>query len=261
MHAEFALAAVNFIRVCGLTPRTATLPARASWLQQTARRLLRVLRIEVNSSGPTPTTGLLVCNHLSYLDILVLASLSPTVFVAKREVKYWPIFGWFAQLAGTIFVQRNRRFPAAQAAAEITAVLRSGTLVVLFPEGTSSGGSTILPFKTSLLEPALRPDQPLTIACLSYELSDGDVADEVCYWRDMTLVPHLINLLGKKWVRAAVQFLPVQNRAPNRKALATQLHAEMVTLNALSAFAPPEICRTPAARPRRFSVSTSGLSP
>src|SRR5207249_11430411 len=156
--------------------------------------------------GNIPSSGLLVSNHLSYLDVLVLAALSPCTFVAKREVKHWPVFGWFARLAGTVFVQRERPAQAAIAAGEIEAPLRTGVLVVLFPEGTSSGGDTILPFKSSLLEPAVQRTCPITAGLIQYELAEGDAREEVCYWRDMTMVPHLLNLLSKRSIRAFLSF-------------------------------------------------------
>src|SRR6266540_2652114 len=111
----------------------------AMWLQNSSRRLLRVFRMETQFTGDIPSSGLLVCNHLSYLDILVLSALAPCVFVAKREVKHWPVFGWFAMLAGTVFVHREQRSQAAQTVDEIEAALQTGAVVVLFLEGTSSG--------------------------------------------------------------------------------------------------------------------------
>ena len=172
----------------------------------------------------------MVCNHLSYLDILVLSALTPVVFVAKNEVKNWPVFGWFARLAGTVFVRREKRAGAGQAVDEMKTVLGSGVTVVLFPEGTSSDGQTVLPFKSSLLEPAMRQKQQLSAGFIRYELDDGDVAEEVCYWKDMTLFPHLINLLGKRGIRASVCFAEAQGGARNRKELAQQLHATVVEL-------------------------------
>src|SRR6185436_7426012 len=108
--------------------------------------VLRLLAADIGSDGPCPRDGLLVSNHLSYLDILVLATLTPAVFVSKSEVKNWPVFGWFARMAGTIFLQRTRRADVVRISEEITTVLRGGHLVVLFPEGTSSNGRQVLPF-------------------------------------------------------------------------------------------------------------------
>ncbi|HEU5071171.1 MAG TPA: 1-acyl-sn-glycerol-3-phosphate acyltransferase [Verrucomicrobiae bacterium] len=138
--------------------------------------------------------------------------------------------GWFVRLAGTVFVHRESRTHVGQVADAMQAAVVQGTLVVLFPEGTSSNGQTVLPFRSSLLEPATRLAQPVTAAWIGYELADGDVGEEVCYWKDMTLLPHLINLLGKHQVRARLRFRRVPAPAVERKELARQLHAEVVRL-------------------------------
>jgi 1-acyl-sn-glycerol-3-phosphate acyltransferase len=106
---ELALAVAGYGRHCAFSSRQSLAKACASWLHHASRRVLRVLAVETRTAGRIPTAGLLVCNHLSYLDILVLASLAPCVFVAKSEVKLWPVFGWFARLAGTVFVHREKR--------------------------------------------------------------------------------------------------------------------------------------------------------
>jgi 1-acyl-sn-glycerol-3-phosphate acyltransferase len=140
------------------------------------------------------------------------------------------VFGWFARLAGTIFVQRDKPLQSAQSADAIGVALGKGALVVLFPEGTSSGGTTILPFKSSLLEPVTRQNHPLTVGLIAYELSDGDVSEEVCYWKNMSLVPHLINLLSKRSIRASVRFTELRQGSTNRKELARRLHSEALGL-------------------------------
>ena len=227
---ELFLAAFNYGIHCALCPRELLPSARAAWLQSSSRRLLRVFRIETQFNGNIPSSGLLVCNHLSYLDILVLSALAPCVFVAKREVKHWPVFGWFAKLAGTVFVHREQRAQTGEMVDKIETALQTGALVVLFPEGTSSDGESILPFKSSLLEPAARQTHPLTAGFLRYELGDGDVSEEVCYWKDMTLVPHLINLCSKRAVQASVHFSQLREGSADRKQLARQLHAEVLRM-------------------------------
>jgi 1-acyl-sn-glycerol-3-phosphate acyltransferase len=210
--------------------------ARAEWLRHRSQRALKVFHVEASFLGPLPTSGLLVCNHLSYLDIPVIASQAPCVFVAKSEVRGWPVFGWFAQLAGTVFVHRTKRTDAGRVSGEIEAALAAGRLVVLFPEGTSSGGETVLPFKSALLEPAAQPGRAVMAAHIHYELADGegDASEEVCYWKDMTLLPHMINLLGKRSIRACVQFTNGPASIPDRKELARQLHAEVLRLKTLT---------------------------
>jgi 1-acyl-sn-glycerol-3-phosphate acyltransferase len=227
---ELLFAAIGYARHCVLQSPDSLLLTRAKWLQRLSRRVLRVFQVETHIVGSVPINGLLVCNHLSYLDVLMLAALNPSLFVAKSEVKNWPVFGWFARLAGTIFVNRNKPSQAVQSADEIAVALRNGALVVLFPEGTSSGGETVLPFKSSLLEPATRHVHALTAGLIAYELTDGDVTEEVCYWKDITLVPHLINLLSKRAIRASVGFTELRQGSTNLKELARQLHSEVLRL-------------------------------
>ncbi|MBI5385592.1 MAG: 1-acyl-sn-glycerol-3-phosphate acyltransferase [Verrucomicrobia bacterium] len=229
---EFILAALDYVRHVTFQRELPDAVARALWLQHGCQRILRVSHVNLRVLGPIPTTGLLVCNHLSYLDIIVLGALAPAIFVAKLDVKHWPVFGWFACLAGTVFVHRERRSDVTRANADIQAALNTGVLVVVFAEGTSSDGSTVLPFKSSLLEPAVRSDHPLCAGCLHYFLPDGDAGEEVCYWRDMTLLPHLIKLLGKRGVNATVAFAPLGERSADRKLLARQLRAEVLKLKA-----------------------------
>ena len=204
--------------------------ARALWLQRTARRVAAIFKLNPRAAGPIPSRGLLVSNHLSYLDILVISSITPAIFVAKREVKLWPVVGWLAQLAGTLFVDRARRVQVGQVNDEIQTALDQGALVVLFPEGTSSDGRTVLPFKSSLLEPAAQSAHPLSVCAMHYTLEDGDAGTEVSYWGDHTFFPHLLNLMGKRAVHATVRFAPVQRTGTDRKELARQLHGEILKL-------------------------------
>lgn len=230
MAGELLLAALIYLSHCAFRSGDSATFLRASWLRYTARRMLRIFRAEIQLSGPIPSHGLLVSNHLSYVDILVLGSLAPTVFVAKREVKGWPVFGWFASLGGTVFVHREKRAQSREAADAIQTVLKSGVLVILFPEGTSSNGETVLPFKSALLEPATQQSHPLFISRIAYELDDGDAGEEVCYWKDMTLLPHLINLFSKRRVRGTVRFAEVHTGETDRKILAKQLHLAVMNL-------------------------------
>jgi 1-acyl-sn-glycerol-3-phosphate acyltransferase len=235
LMAEFTLAAINFVRWCGFS-KNCPESKRAVWLQHSSRRMLRIFKTSIRTSGTVPTSGLLVSNHLSYVDILVIATITPAMFVAKREVRSWPVFGFFARLAGTLFVDRERRTRVGQTTGEIQTALDHGALVVLFPEGTSSDGKTILPFKSSLLEPAAKHTHALYASLIQYELEDGDVSEEICYWKDMTLVPHLFNLLSKKTIHASVRFTQLRESSTDRKELARQLHSEISRLKEAPAF-------------------------
>ena len=217
---------------------------RARWLHMVCRRSLRILSVNATASGEVPWSGLLVANHLSYLDILLLSSMTPCVFVAKKEVSRWPVFGWLARMAGTIFVDRKRRRDAVRAIEAIRTALRDGALVVLFPEGTSSDGETVLPFKSSLLEAVSGERVPIYVAAIRYELPDGNAAEEVCYWGGHTLVAHLWNLMKKRAVDASITVSEVANTWRDRKKLATQLHAKISRLHSATRSRPVAIEET-----------------
>ena len=109
-------------------------------------------------------------------------------------------------------------------------MLDAGGLVVLFPEGTSSDGRHVLPFKSSLLESVTRLNHPVTVAFMNYSLPDGDVHEDVCYWGAMTLAPHLIKLFSKNGIQAHVAFTQLERNAHSRKELARDLHSHVVRL-------------------------------
>ena len=232
---SLAFSAGDHLLTCAFRSREGKGRAKSEWLQRTASRLLPLFHLEVEVRGTPPTRGLLFANHLGYLDIPLLASFSPSLFVAKKEVAAWPVFGWFARQSGTLFVDRQKRTRAGHTVDEIEAALRRGHLVVLFPEGTSGGGETVLPFKAPLLQPAFLSRPELTVAAIRYALppGEGDPAEVVSYWREMTLFPHLIHLLGKSGVRATVVFQAVAaaGEGEDRKALAGRLHAEVARLH------------------------------
>ncbi len=230
LASELALAVILFAVLVLPRRRAPGHTAQARWLQRLCDRVLLVLGLELQVSGPIPSRGLLVCNHLSYLDIVVLGATAPCVFVAKAEVRQWPVFGWLASLGGTLFLCREKRSDVARMNGEIGRVLGSGSLVVLFPEGTTSDGRELLPFKSSLLEPATAHPHGLSAGFIEYSLEDGSVADEVCYWRDMTLLPHLLNLLGKRRIEARLSFARLRGSSTDRKQLARELHSEVLRL-------------------------------
>ena len=227
---EILIAVFDFLVHCAFCPADSAPAARALWLHRAARRTGRIIRLKVQSSGPIPASGLLICNHLSYVDIIVLVSLSPAMFVAKSDIKSWPVIGWLTRLAGTIFIDRERRLHVGQINDEIENALSRGALVIIFPEGTSSDGQTVLPFKSSLLEPATRPGRPVSVGLIQYDSGGDDDGGAICYWGEDTFFPHLLNLFGRRNVRARVRFAPVESSGADRKELAQQLHARLLKL-------------------------------
>lgn len=204
---------------------------RAEWLHDWASTLLRRLRIPVHVRGPLPGPGLIVSNHLSYLDILAISTAIPAVFVSKAEVKHWPVFGKLCDIAGTIYVDRTRKSGTREANAGIRQALEEGMRVVIFPEGTSSDGTSVLPFYPSLFEPAIESTAPITASRIHYEIEEGSVGQDIAYWGEMTFFPHLLKLLSKRGMSATVRFGERAKKFEDRKVAAKELRAEVLNLN------------------------------
>lgn len=199
-------------------------------LHRWSRRTLPRMGIAIEVVGSPLAAGLIASNHLSYLDILVYSAISPCAFVSKREVRSWPAVGWIATLAGTIYVDRSRRSETHTIQPEIQSALSGGLRLFLFPEGTSSDGSSIMRFHSSLFQPAVDLLAPVSAAHIAYAIPDGDPGTEACYWGTMHLFPHLINLLGKHSVTAKVSFSPNTFQFTDRKQAAQQMQQEVERL-------------------------------
>ncbi|HTF89277.1 MAG TPA: lysophospholipid acyltransferase family protein [Planctomycetota bacterium] len=190
-----------------------------------SRVVLWMMGAKLEVSGPVPPAPcVLVSNHLGYVDILVLGASVDTLFVSKAEVRNWPLIGKGAAAFGTIFLDREARRQLPTVNAEIHAALEKGDRVLFFPEGTSTGGSGILPFKSSLLEPAARSGYPVFCAAVHYSTSPGDppASQSVCWWGDMDFTGHLVRLFRLSHFRARVVFHPEPHVGEGRKELAAR---------------------------------------
>ncbi|HAV62487.1 MAG TPA: 1-acyl-sn-glycerol-3-phosphate acyltransferase [Verrucomicrobiales bacterium] len=204
--------------------------ARSRLLHRWAKFSAGLFGCRVTTHGRVPDHGLCVSNHLSYLDIPAYGSVAPMVFVSKADVRRWPLFGAWAAMCGTLFIKRENKGHVADVGDQMEVVLKTGVPLVVFPEGTSSGGETVLPFKSSLFQPAIDHQWPVTPMWIGYELDNGTVAEDVAYWGDMTLLPHLFNLFTRKGVRATVAFGEPLEPGTNRKELCQRAHAAVEAL-------------------------------
>jgi len=195
---------------------------RAAWLHASCTRIARRLALapSVSHAQAGDGAGLTVSNHLTYLDILVYGAARPFLFVAKSEVRGAPLLGTLASLGGTIFVDRGRSLQIADATREIEQALRAGIPVLLFPEGTSSDGSSVLPFRSPLFDPAIRAGVPVTAAAVRYHAADT-AEDHVTYWGDMVFLPHLFRTLCVRGLTAEIGF-DSPCRFPDRKCAARE---------------------------------------
>jgi 1-acyl-sn-glycerol-3-phosphate acyltransferase len=203
---------------------------RIEVLHRWSRRTLPRMGVMIEVTGSPMGAGLIASNHLSYLDIIVYSAIAPCAFVSKLEVRGWPAVGWIATLAGTIYVDRSRRSETQSIQPEIQSALASGLRLFLFPEGTSSDGSRVLPFHSSLFQPAIDLQAPVSAAHITYTVPDGVAGTDACYWGTMHLFPHLIRMLGKHSVTATVNFSPDIFRFTDRKQAAQQMRHEVERL-------------------------------
>jgi len=170
-------------------------------IQQWSKKLLKIFHIQMSVIGVEKllsTPHLLASNHISWLDIHVINAFKPVRFVAKSEVRGWPIFGWMAQQLGTVFIRRDSARHARQVVDQMAQVLKTES-VCIFPEGTSTSGESVLPFKPNLFESAIlahAPVFPLTIAYRSS--STGLRSDVPAFIGDMGLLESMSNVIGSR---------------------------------------------------------------
>ncbi len=208
-----------------------TASERALWLQRASTRILRILGVELDAVGSGYSRGLVVANHVGYLDVLVLGALWPTAFVAKSEVRDWPVFGRLTRAAGTLFIRRRVASDLARVAPAVGNLLKSGVPVVVFPEGTSTDGSGVLPFRPALFSAAVDTRSHVTPVWIGYRTESHDAAVPVAYWGEMTLLPHLVGVLGLERIVARVRTAPPLPASDCRKALANAAHGEVIRLS------------------------------
>lgn len=200
---------------------------RLRWQGMGCRWALAYLRCRVKVTGTPPAGGMLVSNHQGYLDILVLGSLDPASFVAKAEIRWWPIFGLFSWWAGTIFLERRNKTALKGPLHETIRRLDQGGRVVVFPEGTDSDGTGVLPFHSSFFEAAIRTQCPVIPVAIRYSAPGVTLGEEVIYWKDRRFLPHLIRLLGVGGIAAQVTFGEPMEAGKDRKELARRVYVEV----------------------------------
>lgn len=207
---------------------------RAAWGNRVfgvwCRGLARVLGQHLEVVGQPPTAPfLLVSNHLSYVDILLLGGAAGGTFVAKREIASWPVLGHLSRAVGTVFIDREAKRDLVRVARAVEEALEAGKGVVVFPEGTTSDGHGLLPFKTSLLEVAAASGRPVPWAVIRYATGRGvpPASRAVCWTGGQSLVPHLLRLLALPGFTARLVFGDQPVRGEDRKQLARRLRDAM----------------------------------
>ncbi len=195
-----ALQAGLLFRVLGTGSRQRL---KRRWSQQ----LLALLGIRVESAGDLARIegGLLVGNHISFVDIFVINALLPSAFVAKSDVAQWPLIGWLAHHADTVFIERGSRRAAHFTRQQMLAALGAGRRLAIFPEGTTTRGDRVLPFHAALFQSAIDAAVPVHALALSYRGRDGAPSTAPAYIHDISLIGCLISVLDAGGLVARVE--------------------------------------------------------
>jgi 1-acyl-sn-glycerol-3-phosphate acyltransferase len=198
--------------------------------------LLEILCVRLRYSGNIPAAAMqrvmLAANHVSWLDVYSLNAVCPARFVAKAEIRGWPLLGWLSQNAGTLFIERTKRSDTARINGDIGTTLTLGDRVAVFPEGTTSDGTMLRHFHASLLQPAVTTAATLCPVAIRYLDTAGAISKSAAY-ANISMMESLRRILRQQWIEVELIFAhPINSDGKNRRELAR--YAEHAIASALS---------------------------
>lgn len=199
------------------------------FVQMWNKGIAKIINLRVKISGGIPQVpgGLVISNHLGYLDIITHGSVLPLRYSPKAEIAKWPVLGWYLGLSRPIWTKRESRQASKKTLRDFTKTMKQGMYLVVYPEGTSSNGKNgILPFKSTSFEAAIVGNMPILPVLTRYKESPRK--PPVCWYGSMTLLPHIWQVLKLPSIEAELQFLqPVFPSGMPRKELASFVHGIM----------------------------------
>lgn len=192
-------------------------------------RVARILRLQISTSGTPPTApALVISNHVSWLDIVVLMHLLPTCFLSKSEVRAWPLLGWLAMRGGTLFIRRGGG-DTKHIAQTIGRHLQHEGMLTLFPEGTTTDGQGVRPFFSRLFAAAIETDTPVAPVALRYHVAGKLDLEAAPYIGNQSLGENLRGLLARPAGAVHVHFSPkIESAGLERKTLAERARAAVL---------------------------------
>lgn len=207
--------------------RVRTIPWKNRCLTFWGRAVAFCLSIKIKVVGEKPEPPFfLVSNHLSYVDIIVLFATLKTTFVAKEEVRKWPVLGFISQTIGILFIKRTVKRDVKRVNNHIAKAIKQGHGVTVFPEGTTSPGEKVLRFRASLLEIPASQGLPVSYCALHYKSphSPRPAFLTVAWWGSHSLATHMFELAKTHGIKATITFGNLKEKEPDRKVLAEKLH-------------------------------------
>ena len=224
---------------------------RRGHVREWSLELLEILGIRLEVRGAPPARGekaaMVAANHVSWLDIFAISAAHPTRFIAKSEIRDWPLAGWIAERAGTVFIRRERRRDTARINDIVHGVLGQGDTVGLFPEGTTSPGDTLLRFHSSLFEPAVANRAHVHPCAVRYLRADGSLCRQVAFVGEISFMQSLGLAIRQRGVVVQVAFAdPIDAEGLDRREVTRRAEAAIASLLGLPA---PGIPPSPGADP------------
>jgi len=226
-YSRLALHLLRGVVTAALVFPLLSVPHRGRVRQRWSRKLLRILGIELRVSGTgLIERGLLVANHVSWVDIFVVNALTPVAFVSKADVRAWPVIGWLAAVNETVFLRRGSRGHARVINDEIAERMQAGHHVALFPEGTTTDGTHVLHFHAALLQPAILTAHPIQPIALRYRTPKDEFTRAAAYDGDVSLGECLASIIGSERIVVTLDLLPALNTVgTHRRDIAHAAHA------------------------------------
>lgn len=215
------------LAACALIFPWAAPARRDRVVQRWSRQLLAIAGVRVQQEGGVPALehAMIVANHVSWLDIFVINSLHPCHFVAKSEIRQWPVLGWLAARGGTVFLARGNRRELRHIFKGMVSALQAGERVAFFPEGTTAAQGTVLPFHANLFEAAVDAKVMVQPYALRYLDARGQPHASVDFTGDITFAQSMLKVLSGPAIDARLTCLPALNGdGAHRRELAQAAH-------------------------------------
>jgi 1-acyl-sn-glycerol-3-phosphate acyltransferase len=173
--------------------------AQQAWIKRWSIWVIRTLGLKLSVQGhidASLNSALIVANHSSWIDIVVINSIQPSAFIAKAEIEKWPIIGLLVARSGTLFIERGKRHAVHKVLQDAVDRLKQQHFVAVFPEGTTNDGTGLLPFHGNLIEAAIRAEVPVQPLAIAYRNSNGVLAQSVEFIGDTTFVASMLRVLA-----------------------------------------------------------------
>lgn len=223
-------------------------------VQQWSKKLLGICGVRVAVSGvheaEIPDHVMIVSNHVSWLDIFVINSLYPCRFVAKSDIRNWPLIGWLCEKTGTIFIARGRQRDVRRIYENLVKGLERGERIAFFPEGRTSSQGTILPFHANLFEAAIEAHVPVQPCAIRYVDSQGRLQAAADFVNEMSFIESISRILKARGMTAELIYLPqIMTANAHRRDVAVKAHDVIKEALAVGITDPIQVCSTEGSQP------------